>query len=116
MPWIDHPSDPLMRPGISPLAKVIPTLTPYILGSKSVVGYPTVSGAKRIDATSWTTGGKTLLIALNLNNVSVQTQILINTSHGKGTVMFENGAQVVQSSGKTVNIRFQSQSSIAVVF
>ncbi|KAF8606045.1 hypothetical protein BDV93DRAFT_35336 [Ceratobasidium sp. AG-I] len=116
MPWNESPSNPLMRPIISPLAKVFPTFTPYILGSKRVVGRPVVSGAKRIDATTWTVGGKTLLIALNLNNSSAQAQVSTNTLHGKGTVVFENGAQLVQSSGKTVNIQFQPQSSIAVVF
>lgn len=105
-----------MRPGISPLAKAVPMLTPYILGGKSIVSYPTVSGAKRIDVTSWTIGGKTLLIALNLNNASVQAQVSTDTSHAKGSVVFENGAQVVQASGKTVNIQFQPQSSIIIVF
>lgn len=116
MPWIDHPSDPSMRPGISPLAKAIPKLTPYILGGRSAVSYPAVSGAKRIDVTSWTTGGKTLLIALNLNNASVEAKVSMDASHGKGSVVFENGAQVVHASEKAVNIQFQPQSSIAVVF
>jgi hypothetical protein len=115
MPWLDHPSDPLMRPGISPLAKAIPALTPYVLGGKSIVSYPTVSGARRVDVTAWTNNGKTLLIALNLNNASVEAQVSMDASYGKPNAVFENGAQVTPG-GKTVQIRFQPLSSIAVVF
>lgn len=114
MPWIDRPSDPLMRPGISPLAKTIQALTPYILGKQSTVGRPIVTGAKRVDATTWATGGKTLLIALNLNNASVQAQVQIDHTHGKASIIFENGAQLVQGGDQAITIRFQPLSSIAM--
>jgi hypothetical protein len=115
MPWIDHPSDPLMRPGISSLAKAIPALTPYILGSQSIVGHPIVKGAKRVDVTTWTTDAKTLVIALNLNNASIQAQVQMDHTYSKANVVFENGAQLVQGGGKALDIRFQPLSSIAVV-
>ncbi|KAG8765232.1 hypothetical protein FRC12_007615 [Ceratobasidium sp. 428] len=116
MPWIDRPQDPLMRPGISPLAEAVPTLAPYILGRKSVSSRPVVSGAKRVDVTTWTNGDSTLLIALNLNDAPVQAQVLINLPHSKPKVVFENGVAVARNSSKVVDLRFQPLSSIAVVF
>ncbi|KAG8748415.1 hypothetical protein FRC10_005962 [Ceratobasidium sp. 414] len=116
MPWNDHPEDPLMRPSISPLAKAFSALTPYILGGRSVVGRPRVSNAQRIDATTWTDGDKTLLIALNLNNASAQAQILTDTPYSKPNVVFENGAEIVRSSNKMVQIKFQPLTSIAMIF
>ncbi|KAG9078073.1 hypothetical protein FS749_009967 [Ceratobasidium sp. UAMH 11750] len=114
MPWIDHPQDPLMRPGISPLAKAIPSLAPYILGDRRIVGRPAISGAQRIDATIWTNGDKTLLIALNLNDASVQAHISVNSSYVKPQVVFENGAAIARD-GNGVQIKFQPLSSIAVI-
>ncbi|KAG9089774.1 hypothetical protein FRC06_001395 [Ceratobasidium sp. 370] len=108
MPWIDHPQDPLMRPGISPLAKAIPAFTPYILGGESIVGRPTVSGAQRIDATTWINGDKTLLIALNLNNGSAQARVSINSPYGKPNVVFENGAAIAHG-GNVVQINPEIQ-------
>ncbi|KAG9127924.1 hypothetical protein FRC07_007575 [Ceratobasidium sp. 392] len=116
MPWIDRSQDPLMRPGISPLAKTIPAITPYILGGKSTIVRPTVSGAQRVDATTWINGDRTLLIALNLSNASVQARIPVGSSYTKPDIVFENGATVARSDGKVLQIKFQPLSSIAVVF
>ncbi|QRV88888.1 hypothetical protein RhiJN_16906 [Ceratobasidium sp. AG-Ba] len=116
MPWNDHPEDPTMRPSISPLAKALPAMTPYILGSSSSVNRPKIVSGQRIDATTWTNGDKTLLIALNLNYASVEAQIEIK-SYSAPLLLFENGAAVVPQTGvKQVQIRFQPLSSIAVVF
>ncbi|KAG8708659.1 hypothetical protein FRC08_018773 [Ceratobasidium sp. 394] len=116
MPWSDNPGDPFTRPSISPLAKAFSALIPYILGGHSAVGRPRVLNAQRIDATTWTNGDKTLLIALNLNNASAQAQILIDSPYHKPTVVFENGAEVAQGSNKIVEIKFQPLTSMAVIF
>ncbi|KAG8684302.1 hypothetical protein FRC09_015478 [Ceratobasidium sp. 395] len=115
MPWIDRPQDPLMRPGISPLAKAVPTLASYILGRKSVSSRPVVSGAQRVDVTTWTNGDSTLLVALNLNSASVQAQVLTNPPYSKPKVVFENGVAIVQG-GKALDLRFQPLSSIVMMF
>ncbi|CCO28464.1 hypothetical protein BN14_02459 [Rhizoctonia solani AG-1 IB] len=115
MPWIDNASSPGMRSSISPLAKAIPAVTSYILGGNSVTSRPKVTGASRVDVTSWSTGGKTLLIALNLNDESVQAHVQLDGLNSSPTVLFQNGAKLVKGSSNTVGIQFQPLSSIVVL-
>ncbi|KAG8765231.1 hypothetical protein FRC12_007614 [Ceratobasidium sp. 428] len=113
MPWDDHPEDPTMRPSISPLAKAFPGITPYVLGGKTVVGRPGVSGAQRIDATTWTNGGKTLLIVLNLNSIVIQASI--NVAYRAPNILFQNGAVISQGSDGKTQVKLQPLSSVVVV-
>ncbi|CAE6437166.1 unnamed protein product [Rhizoctonia solani] len=115
MPWLDSASNPGIRSGVSPLAKAVPALTPYIVGGKSKVFRPTVTGAQRIDATTWSTGGQTLLIALNLNNASAQAQVQLDRASSSPNILFQNGAELIEGSNKAVGIQFQPLSSIIVV-
>jgi hypothetical protein len=115
MPWIDNASSPGMRSSISPLAKAIPAVTSYILGGNSVTSRPKVTGASKVDVTSWSTGGKTLLIALNLNDESVQAHVQLDGLNSSPTVLFQNGAKLVKGSSNTVGIQFQPLSSIVVL-
>ncbi|KAH7335272.1 hypothetical protein B0J17DRAFT_719811 [Rhizoctonia solani] len=114
MPWLDSASNPGMRTGVSPLAKAVPALTPYITGGKSKVYRPTVTGANRVDVTVWSTGGKTLLIALNLNNASIQAQVQLHQDPSSPDILFQNGAEIKRNS-RAVGIQFQPLSSIIVV-
>ncbi|QRW17113.1 hypothetical protein RhiXN_05115 [Rhizoctonia solani] len=115
MPWIDSSSNIGIRTGVSPVAKTIPTLTPYILGGKSVISRPKVTGANRIDVTTWSMGGKTLLIALNLNDASAQAHIQLDQSNSNPTVLFQNGVKILKESKNAVGIQFQPLSSIIAI-
>ncbi|CAE6440513.1 unnamed protein product [Rhizoctonia solani] len=114
MPWLDSASNPGMRTGVSPLAKAIPALTPYITGGKSKIYRPKVSGADRVDVTAWSTGGKTLLIALNLNNTPIQAKVELHQDPSSPEILFQNGAEI-KGDSKAIDIQFQPLSSIVVV-
>ncbi|CAE6519215.1 unnamed protein product [Rhizoctonia solani] len=115
MPWLDSASNPGMRSGVSPLAKVIPALTSYITGGDSKISRPKVTGAHRVDATTWSIGGKMLLIALNLNDASIQAQVQLHRGSSTPNILFQNGAELVKGTSEAVNIQFQPLSSIIVI-
>ncbi|KAI0698278.1 hypothetical protein BC835DRAFT_1269232 [Cytidiella melzeri] len=104
--WND-PSTPDIQASASSLAKALPTMKEYILNPASTFSHVTTN---RVDVGLWTVGGKTLLLATNLNYA--QATFSLDSVHGWRSVqqVFESGAK---PSGK--EIVFESVGSGAFV-